>query len=351
MIEKSLAELIVGSSAVIRRLRETIARVGPSRLPVLILGPTGAGKELVAHGVHLTSRRSGSFVTCNVCALSASLFESAVFGHVRGAFTGAVRDARGHLADANGGTMFFDEIGGLLLESQPKLLRALDGYAFRPVGAPQDRTSDFRLVTATNDNLQAMVTAGRFRVDLWHRLAGVTVHVPPLSARIEDLPELCEHFLTRQMGVQYHRRSISESALGVLRVHPWRGNVRELALTLERAALFADGSVIHATHVEAAIDRAGAAAPPHALQKVAHEKLIAALTETDGDTLKAAHLLGISRATVYRYLHSIGLTARRWRNGAATLLSEHALLSNRDVSDGGFSDPRNSHDGKPSTTM
>lgn len=334
MIEQKLAEFIIGNSAVIRRLRETIVRVGPSRLPVLILGPTGAGKELVARGLHLASGRSGSFVTCNVCALSPSLFESAVFGHVRGAFTGAIRDSRGHLADANGGTMFFDEIGGLALESQPKLLRALDGYAFRPVGAAQDRQSDFRLVSATNDDLPAMVKTGRFRADLWHRLAGITIVVSPLSARLDDLPALVEHLLARRVDEGRHQR-VSSTAVDALRRHQWTGNVRELSLTVERAALFADGNVIDTSHVEAAIECAFTSSRPHGLQKTTHDKLIAALSETGGDTQRAAELLGISRPTIYRQLSSLGLTARRWRTGDVAALTVRPMLEPQDLLDRG----------------
>lgn len=316
MIERKLEEFIIGSSAVMRRLRERIARIGPSRLPVLILGPTGAGKELVARGLHLASGRSGAFVTCNVSALNPSLFESAVFGHVRGAFTGAVRDCRGHLADANGGTMFFDEIGGLAPECQPKLLRALDGYGFRPIGASQDRQSDFRLISATNDDLSGMVRTGRFRADLWYRLAGVTIAVPPLSARLDDLPALTEHVLARR-GQTEIQQSVSAAALEILRLHEWTGNVRELSLTIERAALFADGSLVDATHVEAAIECASLAMRSHGLRKATYDQLIAALSATGGDVQQAARALGISRPTIYRLLQSFGLAARRWRNGEA----------------------------------
>lgn len=315
MIEQKLNDFIIGNSAVMRRLRERIARVGPSRLPVLILGQTGAGKELVARGLHLASGRTGGFVTCNVCALNPSLFESAVFGHVRGAFTGADRDLRGHLADANGGTMFFDEIGGLAPESQPKLLRALDGHAFRPVGGAHDRQSDFRLVTATNDDLSTMVRTGRFRADLWYRLTGVTIEVPPLSARLDDLPVLVEHLLARHTAHGTHQRA-SAAAISVLRMHRWTGNVRELSLTIERAVLFADGAIIDASHVEAVIECASVSARSHGLQKTTHDQLVAALDATRGDVQRAAQLLGVSRPTIYRQLQSLGLMARRWRNGA-----------------------------------
>jgi DNA-binding NtrC family response regulator len=290
-------------------------RVGPSKLPVLILGPTGAGKELVARGLHLASGRTGKFETCNVCALSPGLFESEVFGHIRGAYTGAVRDKRGHLVDANGGTMFFDEIGGLGIESQPKLLRALDGYAFRPVGASQDRQSDFRVVTATNEDVPAMVARGRFRADLWYRLAGITLRVPALSARLDDVPDLVEHLLTRPSGESRRVQSVSTSAIRALQAHAWGGNVRELAVTLERAALFADGEIIEGTHVIAAIQTASK--PVHGLQKATGDQVISALDSAAGDVSVAAHLLGVSRPTIYRHLAALGLTPRRWHSSWA----------------------------------
>jgi two-component system NtrC family response regulator len=315
MIERQLKELIIGRSAAIRRLRDTIARLGPSKLPVLILGPTGSGKELVARGLHLASGRTGKFEPCNVCALSPGLFESEVFGHVRGAYTGAVGDKRGHLVEANGGTMFFDEIGGLSLESQPKLLRALDGYAFRPVGASHDRESDFRVVTATNEDVPAMVAAGRFRADLWYRLAGMTLRVPPLSARLDDLPDLVDHLLAHPADRSSPQQTVSASAIVVLQAHAWEGNVRELAATLQRAALFAEGNVIDATHVITAIQTVSKRT--HGLQKVTSDQVVSALDSASGDVGLAAQLLGISRPTIYRYLAALGLTPRRWQKSWA----------------------------------
>jgi len=309
MIQRQLKELIVGNSAAIRRLRDIIARVGPSKLPVLILGPTGSGKELVARGLHLASGRTGRFETCNVCALPPGLFESEVFGHVRGAFTGAVADKRGHLVNASGGTMFFDEIGGLALECQPKLLRALDGYAFRPVGASQDRQSDFRVVAATNEDVAAMVASGRFRDDLWYRLAGITLRVPPLSARLDDLPDLVAHLLARGSGGQ---QTVSASAIVALQGHAWGGNVRELAVTLERAALFAENKIIEATHINAAMQTM--LKRVHGLQKATNDQVVSAMDSAAGDVSLAANLLGVSRPTLYRHLAALRLTPRSRRN-------------------------------------
>lgn len=312
MIEQQLRDMIIGESAVIRRVRDLVMRVGPSRLPVLIQGPTGAGKELVARGLHLTSGRTGDFVACNVCALNEGLFESAFFGHVRGAFTGALNSFSGHLADADGGTMFLDEMGGLPLGCQPKLLRALDEKTFRPVGATRDRRSDFRVVAAANEDLAALVASGRFRVDLFHRVAGITIRVPSLAARPGDVPLLADYFVQKIARMMGSKMSMSAAAAAVLRQHSWAGNVRELSLAVERATLFARDGVIDVHDVQAAI---GSARPvsfssPHLVER---ERVVTALRNTHGDTRAAARLLGVSRPTVYRYMSLFGLSARAVR--------------------------------------
>src|SRR5689334_2690200 len=192
--------LLIGASQPMQQLRALVIRASRSRLPVLIEGPTGAGKELVARALHMGSGRSGDLIAFNVCAIAESVFEDALFGHVKGAFTGAMRDVAGYLAEANGGSLFLDEINGLPLASQAKLLRASVTGLFRPVGAQRDRTSDFRLIAATNDDLASAVAAGSFRRDLLYRLSGLTISVPALSARLDDLPELVQHFLNMEPG-------------------------------------------------------------------------------------------------------------------------------------------------------
>ncbi|HEX7937997.1 MAG TPA: sigma 54-interacting transcriptional regulator [Gemmatimonadaceae bacterium] len=299
--------ILLGDSAPMRRLRGQIARFAPSLLPVLIHGPTGSGKELVARSLHLQSGRSGAFVAFNVCAVSELMFEDAVFGHVKGAFTGAVAEKAGFLAEANGGTVFFDEIGGLAPASQSKLLRAIETRTFRPVGAGADRISDFRLVAASNEGLDSMVRDGRFRPDLFHRLAGVILDVPPLSARLEDVPALAKNFLSqlRLPMVQ----SFTASALQVLTEGAWPGNVRELKHTVERAAVLAGSGAIDREHVKESLTTpvADVAFGLSDERKV----LLRALMESDWNTLRAARLLGVHRATVYRRMRQLGLTSRR----------------------------------------
>jgi DNA-binding NtrC family response regulator len=167
--------LLIGEAPAVRRLRRTVERIAPSRLPVLIEGPTGSGKELVAELLHQRSGRRGELVAFNVCAIGETMFEDALFGHVRGAYTGASGDAPGFLREAHGGTVFLDEIGGLPPLLQPKLLRALETGVFRPIGSARDSTSDFRLVSATNDGIESLVAAGRVRADIAHRLSGFVV--------------------------------------------------------------------------------------------------------------------------------------------------------------------------------
>ncbi|HTE44390.1 MAG TPA: sigma 54-interacting transcriptional regulator, partial [Gemmatimonadaceae bacterium] len=226
----------VGDSLAIRRLRELVATIAPTRVPVLIEGATGTGKELIAALVHRCSRRSGKLVAFNVCAFGEAMFEDSLFGHVRGAYTGAIDDSLGLLREADGGTAFFDEISGLPLSMQAKLLRAVETGVFRPIGAARDAQSDFRLVAATNDRLGLLVDSGRFRADLKHRISGVTIHVPSLCERVDDIPALASHFARRATG---REMPIDARATALLMDSPWPGNVRELKQVVEIAAAFA----------------------------------------------------------------------------------------------------------------
>jgi DNA-binding NtrC family response regulator len=245
--------LLLGESCVMRRLRADVVRAARTRLPVLIQGPTGAGKEVVAQALHRASGRRGALVAFNVCAVADTLFEPAVFGSVRGAFTGATTDTPGFLAEAHGGTVFLDEIGGLPLSSQAKLLRAVETQTFRPVGARADRRSDFRVVSATNEEVEALVDAGRFRADLAERLAGIVVHVPPLAAHPGDIPTLVRHFAARLEGAQV--RAFTDGALDVLATYAWPRNVRELKHAVERALAWTAEDVVDADVVAAVLPR------------------------------------------------------------------------------------------------
>lgn len=251
---------IVGSSPPIRQVRDLIALAAPTTLPVLIQGPTGAGKELVAAALHAMSGRRGRLVAFNVCAIGDAMFEDALFGHVRGAFTGAVADSQGLLREADHGTVFLDEISGLNASLQVKLLRALEHGQFRPVGARSDCRSEFRVIAATNEEIGDLVDAGRFRADLAHRLGGIVIRVPALADRRTDIPCLVEHFLRPA----HCAVTVSDAALLRLVEHPWPGNVRELRQVVEWAAVLASqrpGGRLDADVVDYVLGHRGAARP------------------------------------------------------------------------------------------
>jgi DNA-binding NtrC family response regulator len=281
-----------------RELRALIARVAPTRLPVLIEGPTGSGKELVAAQLHRVSGRTGSLVAFNVCAIGETMFEDALFGHARGAYTGAIGESLGFLREANGGTAFFDEISGLPLPLQAKLLRAIETGVFRPIGAARDARSDFRPIAATNDDLGELVRDGRFRADLWHRLSGVVLRVPALVDRVDDIPVLARHFLGPAR--------MTEEAMAALMSRAWPGNVRELRQVLEAASVFANGA-IDVVAIEAALANRGANASSPARSLTERSELVALLESAAWDTSRAASELGIHRATMYRRMKRHGI--------------------------------------------
>jgi DNA-binding NtrC family response regulator len=229
---------IIGQDPAVVRLVERIERVAPTRATVLIVGESGSGKELVARALHVAGDRPGGpFVVLNCAAIARDLAESELFGHERGAFTGAVARRQGVFEQASGGTLFLDEIGELAPGLQAKLLRVLETGAVRPVGGAQEHRVAVRVVAATHRRLVDEVAAGRFRLDLFHRLAQVTLEVPPLRARPGDLPLLCAHFLG-EVAAEVGPRSLAPGALELLRRAPWPGNVRELRHVLFQAALF-----------------------------------------------------------------------------------------------------------------
>lgn len=298
-----MLSVLIGNSAPMRILREDIARVARSSLPLLIQGPTGSGKELVAAAIHAVSARRGQFVAFNVCAIGDAMVEDALFGHVRGAFTGATSDVPGYLAEANGGTILFDEISGLSLQNQAKLLRALETHQFRPIGATRDRVSDFRTIAATNDDISTMVAKSAFRADLAFRLRGSTIRVPSLRERVDDVPLLVRHFL---QGITASAWTVSDGAMRLLMRQEWPGNVRELRFVVERALMYAhDGHVSRETVVAAL---SGGEDPTVNVQHdFARRRLVALLTETEWDTVDAARRLGVHRTTVYRRMTRLGI--------------------------------------------
>lgn len=314
-----LRRLLIGMSQPMQQLRSFIARASKSRLPVLIEGPTGAGKELVARALHLGSARSGELIAFNVCALAETVFEDALFGHVKGAFTGAMRDTAGYLAEANGGTLFLDEINGLPLTAQAKLLRAVETGVFRPVGAQRDRCSDFRLVASTNDDLAAAVAGGTFRRDLLYRLSGLTITVPPLSARLDDIPDLLQHFLNVDADGRGLR--IKPEAVHRLRQHSWPGNVRELKHVADRLTVICETSLVTAHDVSAAIGGGEVSIEANALRQFERKRMMELLDKNDWNTAEVAEQVGVNRTTIYRRMLRLGITPPRFHATGAGVKS------------------------------
>lgn len=294
----AIERILIGASVHMARLRSTIHRVAPTTIPVLIEGETGTGKELVATALHQAGHQPGALVPLNVCALGEALFESALFGHVRGAFTGAIGDAAGYLAEAHRGTLFLDEISGLALSGQVKLLRAVETKHYRPVGARTDRCSDFRVIAASNEDLGRAVAEGRFRLDLLQRLGAVRISVPPLRTRVDDIPLLIEHF-SRNGGPAWQRLRFGTSALRTLQDYHWPGNVRELRHFVDTAAVFADEQVLTSSDVDLLLHREDHVGTPHR-RSFEEQRLVDTLHQCEWDVERAAERLGVHRATIYR---------------------------------------------------
>jgi transcriptional regulator with PAS, ATPase and Fis domain len=296
---------IVGNSAPMQRLRALIEAAAPTKLSVLIEGPTGAGKELVAAALHELSGREGNLVAFNVTAIGDSMFEDALFGHVRGAFTGAVSDSAGFLREANRGTAFFDEISGLPAMLQVKLLRAIETGRFRPVGARCDASSDFRIVAATNECPEALLESRTFRLDLMHRVAAVRIAVPGLQQRLEDVPSLVMSFLR---GTGRPSLDVTPAAMRAFQERPWPGNVRELKHVVHWAATLATDAIDE--HVLRRISEFDERPSLVSVDAGGQERLRIrdALERHSWDTERAASELGVNRATLYRWIRKFQLS-------------------------------------------
>ena len=307
VVGNDLGQFLIGESVPMRRLRAQITKIARTDLPVLIQGESGTGKELVAQALHLASSRSGSFVAFNICAIPEALFESALFGHVRGAFTGATADSVGYLAEADHGTLFLDEIGSLPPVSQAKLLRAIETRSFRPVGARHDRSSSFRVTAATNVSIDGLLSAGEFRNDLAHRLCGDLIVVPSLRDHADDIPCLVQHFV-RQCLAPAGNISVAEDALELLCTHVWSGNVRQLKHTVHRLVAYADGGVIDVVLVRRVLhaDPAHAEVNDHRAD-FARRRLIEVLQENGWRDRPAAAALGVHPTTVFRWRKALGI--------------------------------------------
>ena len=308
--EYSEASGLIGHSPKMIEVYKEIALVAPSRSTVLITGESGVGKELVARALHLNSPRSGGpFVAVNCGAITESLLESELFGHVKGSFTGAVNDKQGLFEEANGGTIFLDEIGETSPGVQVKLLRVLQESEIRRVGGSRSVRVDVRVLAATNRDLESEVKENRFREDLYYRLSVVALRVPPLRDRSEDLPLLAAHALRRARGAGARATTISEGALALLAQYDWPGNVRELENTIEHAALYVRGAVITPEDLPEKIrkhDRSGSNRTDSmfeglpSLEELERRYLIHVLQSVGGSRTRAAEVLGIDRRTLYR---------------------------------------------------
>jgi two-component system, NtrC family, response regulator AtoC len=307
--ERYRFENIIGSSLPMQEVFKVIAQVAPSKATVLLLGESGTGKELVAAAIHERSpRASGSFVKLHCAALAESLLESELFGHERGAFTGAVGRREGRFRQAHGGTLFLDEISEIPPATQVKLLRFMQEHEFERVGGNETLRVDVRIIAATNRDLAKEVEAGRFREDLYYRLNVVQILLPPLRDRASDTPLLAAHFL-RKYAQENAKEvgGIAEDALARLRAYSWPGNVRELENVIERAVVMCPGTEIRVEHLPQSLTPVGGAGsgapvvPGSTMAELERFALLKTLEATGGSTSKAAKILGIStRKVQYR---------------------------------------------------
>ncbi len=300
---------ILGESAAIAKLREMIATVAPNDTTVMIRGESGTGKELIARAIHAgSSRRYRPIVPINCGGLAETLLESELFGHERGAFTGAQFRRKGHLEMADGGTVFFDEIGNVGPKIQMDLLRVIEGKEFFRVGGNTPVKADFRIISATNRDLEAAVVSGQFREDLYYRLNVFTINVPPLRDRGDDVILLAAHFLSKYAASMNRPfTGFTGEALEVLRYHRWPGNVRELENAIERAVVVGAPPTVKADDLP--IKSAADAAPPEemSLEAVEAAHIRRVLDQSHGNVMRAAKILGIDRVTLYNKIKKFNL--------------------------------------------
>jgi two-component system nitrogen regulation response regulator GlnG len=335
------ADVLVGRSGAMQEVYKAVGRVAPQDLTVLVQGESGTGKELVARAIYRHSgRAAGPFLAINCAAIPETLLESELFGHEKGAFTGADRQRIGKFEQCSGGTLFLDEIGDMTPLTQTKILRVLQEQRFERVGGNETIQTNVRVIAATNKDLKALAAAGRFRDDLYYRLSVYTIALPPLRERVEDLPLLVEHFVrrfSRELGREV--RQVAPEALGVLRRYPWPGNLRELQSVLKQALLHATGSVLLPDFLPASVrtlegppaspEPAAAELPDlerftsgrlqagsqhlyeEALAVVERQLLTQVLRHTGGNQVQAARVLGITRNSLRFKLRALGITVER----------------------------------------
>ena len=319
---------MIGESYVMAQLREQVAMSAPTNGRVLIYGENGTGKELVARSIHaLSRRRHGPFVEVNCAAIPEELIESELFGHVKGAFTGAVSDRRGKFEAADGGTLFLDEIADMSLKTQAKVLRALQEQVVERVGGTAIVRVDVRVLAATNKDLTVEIRAGRFREDLYFRLNVIPIFVPPLRDREEDVPLLAEHFMA-ELAREYGRRAkaLDAGALAGLRAYRWPGNVRELRNVIERLMIMVPGDTIGARDL-AFLEGAGVAAADaytsergflplqEARGQFERDYILRVLAAQQGNISRTADVLGVERSNLYRKMRAFGIAPARRADG------------------------------------
>ena len=311
-------EHIVGRSASMREVLDRVVRVAPTDATVLVTGESGTGKELVARAIHVASRRGDKpFVPVNCAAITETLLESELFGHARGAFTGAIRARRGMFEEANGGTLFIDEVGETAPGFQAKLLRALQEGEIRRVGESTPVQVDVRVIAATNQDLRRAIAERRFREDLYYRLAVVPVRIPPLRERRDDVPLLAAHFVQRYNHRTGEGKVLTPEALAGLLTHDWPGNVRELENAIEQAAALSPGREIRAADVQLEPARGSAPPPGDAARTLAEAvedaercAIEAALARCEGDLGRVARELGVSATTLWRKMKRLSIEGR-----------------------------------------
>ncbi len=323
-------ENLIGSGPAMQRVFATLQKVAETDLTVLVRGESGTGKELVAQALHnLSPRRGRPFVAVNCAAISRELVESELFGHEKGAFTGADARRQGRFEAADGGTLLLDEIGDMAPETQAKVLRVLQERSFERVGGSKPIDVDVRVIAATHRNLEEETRKQRFREDLYYRLKVVSLDLPPLRERPEDIPALAQRFLERvttRLGLE--KRQLGDAALSRLVRHPWPGNVRELANVIEQAAVLAPASVIEEADLKlgGGLPTAGAAADPDAegqsfadakrsaVERFERRYLLEALRRSDGNISRAAEAMGMVRQSLQQKIRELGLRDEDWTN-------------------------------------
>lgn len=324
LLEKFTSSRIIGTSKVMRRVFDYVHKIADSMATVLILGESGVGKELVAKEIHYASgRKNMPFITLNCAALPESIIESELFGHEKGAFTGAVRDRKGRFERAQGGTIFLDEIGELSPNVQTKLLRVLQEREFERVGGSKTIRCDVRVITATNKDLETAMKNGSFREDLYYRLNIIPITVPPLRERKSDIPLLVNHFIDKFSKMNHKKVTrISTPAIDMLFSYHWPGNIRELENCIEHAVILADNQVIHGYHLPPTLQmrlpelkgRQEAGSLQHQLDALEYELLVEALKSSKGNLSDAAKELGLTNRMIGVRMKKYGLDYKKFRS-------------------------------------